>query len=45
MLRRWWGLLSLAVQQQVARATTRGVDADLVVAPLEPVPGLADLAA
>ena len=44
LLRRWWGLLGLAVQQAVARAISRGTDADLVAAPLGPIPGLADLA-
>ena len=45
LLPRWWGLLGLATQQAVARAISRGSDADLAPAPLEPSPALADLAA
>ena len=43
LLRRWWGLLGLAVQREVARAVSRGRDADLVDTGLEAVPGLAEL--
>ena len=43
LLRRWWGLLGLAVQREVARAVSRGRDADLVDTALEAVPGLAEL--
>ena len=45
LLRRWWGLLALATQQAVARAISRGSDADMAPAPMEPVVALADLAA
>jgi len=43
LLRRWWGLLGLATQQAVARAISRGGDADVASVPAETVPGLADL--
>jgi len=45
LLRRWWGLLGLAVQREVAWAISRGAEADLAAAPLEPPPRLAELAA
>jgi len=44
LMRRWWGLLGLATQLAVARAISRGDDADLAPAPLEGPPGIADLA-
>ena len=41
--RRWWGLLSVAVQREVARAILRTAGSDLVDHPLEPPPPLSDL--
>ena len=43
--RRWWGLLGVAVQRQVARAILRGPGYDLVEHALEPPPHLSDLPA
>ena len=43
LLRRWWGLLGIAVQRAVARAISRGGDADMAASPVEAFPGLADL--
>ena len=43
LLRRWWGLLGIAVQRAVARAISRGGDADMAASPMEAFPGLADL--
>ena len=43
--RRWWGILSVAVQREVARAILRGTGADLVDHALEPPPQLGDLPA
>ena len=44
LLRRWWGLLSIAAQRVVARAVSQETAADLPETPLESVPGIADLA-
>ena len=45
LLRRWWGLLGLAVQRVVARSVLRGTGADLTEGLVERVPGVADLPA
>lgn len=43
LLRRWWGILSVAVQRSVARGDLREKGAELVEAPLEPAPHAAYL--
>ena len=43
LLRRWWGLLGVAVQRAVAHAVTRRTGADLVCSLLEQPQRVADL--
>ena len=43
LLRRWWGLLGVAVQRAVAHCALRAGGVDLTDAPLEPLPAIADL--
>ena len=43
LLRRWWGLLGLAVQRTVAQTVLRGTGADLAEWPCEQPPRVADL--
>ena len=45
LLRRWWGLLGLAVQRVVTRTVLRGTGADLAEGLVERVPGVAELPA
>ena len=42
--RRWWGLVGVAVQREVARAILRRAGSDLIDHALEPPPALCDLA-
>ena len=43
LLRRWWGLLGLAVQRAVAQTVLRGSSADLANTLVEGIPGIAEL--
>ena len=43
--RRWWGLVGVAVQREVARAILRRAGSGLIDHALEPPPALCDLAA
>ena len=43
LLRRWWGLLGLAIQRAVTRRVLRGTGADLAEELSERPPGVADL--
>jgi hypothetical protein len=42
--RRWWRLVGVAVQREVARAILRRAGGDLIDHPFEPPPALCDLA-